>query len=49
VLECAVAAQARLIVTYDEDLLKLKEYQGIGIMHPHDLQHNFPADPGKAA
>jgi putative PIN family toxin of toxin-antitoxin system len=49
VLECAVAAQARLIVTYDEGLLKLKEYRGIGIMHPHDLQHIFPAGHGKAA
>jgi putative PIN family toxin of toxin-antitoxin system len=49
VLECAVAAQARLIVTYDDDLLRLKEYRGIGIMHPHDLQHVFPAQHGKAA
>jgi putative PIN family toxin of toxin-antitoxin system len=43
VLECAVAAQARLIVTFDEGLLQLKEFHGIGIMHPHDLQHIFPS------
>ena len=49
VLECAVAAQARLIVTYDDDLLRLKEFRGIGITHPHDLQHIFPNDYGKAA
>jgi putative PIN family toxin of toxin-antitoxin system len=34
IIECAVAAKANLIVTFDKDLLGLKESHGIGIIHP---------------
>ncbi len=34
ILECAVAANANLIVTFDKDLLVLKESHGIGVIHP---------------
>lgn len=34
ILECAVAAEADLIITMDKDLLKLKNFQNIGIIHP---------------
>jgi putative PIN family toxin of toxin-antitoxin system len=39
ILECALAGQAALIVTYDKHLLKLKQYQFTGIIHPVDLLH----------
>lgn len=31
ILECAVAAEANIIITGDKHLLKLKNYEGIGI------------------
>lgn len=34
ILECAVAAKANLIVTFDKDLLSLKETHSIGVIHP---------------
>ncbi|KKU43980.1 MAG: hypothetical protein UX60_C0013G0001, partial [Berkelbacteria bacterium GW2011_GWA2_46_7] len=34
VLECALAAEANLIVTLDQDLIKLKNFRNIGIIHP---------------
>lgn len=34
ILECAVAAKANLIVSFDKDLLSLKETHGIGVIHP---------------
>jgi len=37
ILECAVAAKANLIVTGDKHLLKLKNYQGVGIVRVADL------------
>ena len=39
IVECAVAGEAALIVTYDKDLLRLKSYQAIGIIHPRQLQY----------
>ncbi len=39
IVECAVAGEAALIVTYDKDLLRLKSYQSIGIIHPRQLQY----------
>lgn len=39
VLECAVAAKATLVVTMDKHLLKLKEFEGIGITHPSSLKY----------
>ena len=34
VLECAVAGKAGFVVTGDDHLLKLKEYQGVVILNP---------------
>ncbi len=42
ILECAVCGQADLIVTADQDLIKLKNFQGIGIVHPKTLSWTFP-------
>ena len=42
VIECAIAAQASLIVTSDKHLLKLKKYQNIGIVHPRTFGWIFP-------
>jgi predicted nucleic acid-binding protein len=40
VIACALAAQARLIVSRDKDLLDLHPYQGISILASADaLQH----------
>ncbi len=39
IVECAVAGESALIVTYDKDLLRLKSYQSIGIIHPRQLQY----------
>lgn len=44
IVECAVAAQAQLIVTADTDLLKLNPYEGIGIAHPKELKRIFATD-----
>ena len=37
IVECAVAGQADLIVTFDKDLLRLKAYETIGIISPRQL------------
>lgn len=42
ILECALEAKAELIVTFDKDLLSLKKYQEIKIIHPTMLQYLFP-------
>lgn len=42
ILECAVSGQADLIVSADQDLIKLKKFQGIGIVHPKTLSWTFP-------
>jgi uncharacterized protein len=42
VLECAVSAKADLVATFDKEFLKLKSYEGIGIIHPSQLQDYFP-------
>lgn len=42
ILECAVSGQADLIVSADQDLIKLKKFQGIGIIHPKTLSWTFP-------
>lgn len=44
ILECAKEARAELIVSFDRDLLSLKEYDGIKIVHPAVLQYMFPSD-----
>lgn len=38
IIECAVAAGAEFIVTYDSHLLKLKEYNGIRILTPEEMR-----------
>ncbi len=42
ILECALEAKAEVIVTFDKDLLVLKDYKEIKIVHPSILQHMFP-------
>ncbi|MBI2018089.1 putative toxin-antitoxin system toxin component, PIN family [Candidatus Daviesbacteria bacterium] len=42
ILECGISGQADLIVTSDQDLIKLKKYKGIGIIHPKTLSWTFP-------
>jgi uncharacterized protein len=37
ILECAIAGNADLIVTYDRHLTKLKTFRGIGIVRPVDF------------
>ncbi len=41
IVECALEAQADIIVSFDQDLLVLKEYQGIKMVHPSMLQYLF--------
>lgn len=42
ILECALAGEADLIVTADQDLIKLKKFKGIGIVHPKTFTWTFP-------
>ncbi len=42
ILECAVAAGAAAVVTGDRELLRLNNYEGIGIMTVADLLYSFP-------
>lgn len=42
ILECAISGNADLIVTLDQDLIKLKSFKGIGIIHPKTLSWTFP-------
>lgn len=42
ILESALAGKADLIVTSDQDLIKLKQYKGIGIIHPRTFSWTFP-------
>lgn len=42
ILECALAGEADLIVTADQDLIKLKTFKGIGIIHPKTFSWIFP-------
>ena len=42
ILECAVAGKADLIVTADQDLIKLKTFRGIAIIHPKTFTWTFP-------
>jgi putative PIN family toxin of toxin-antitoxin system len=45
ILECAKEAKADIILAFDKDLLALKEYEGIKIVHPSTLQYMFPNRP----
>lgn len=42
ILECALAGKADLIVSSDQDLIALKSFRGIGIIHPKTLSWTFP-------
>lgn len=42
ILECAVEAKAHIVATFDKDLLELKEYEQIKIVHPSMLSYWFP-------
>ncbi len=44
ILECAVAAQAELIVTGDQHLLALKAFEGIPIVRLADFLRMFPPE-----
>ncbi|HVC36572.1 MAG TPA: putative toxin-antitoxin system toxin component, PIN family [Candidatus Dormibacteraeota bacterium] len=41
ILECALEAKAELVITFDKDLLVLKQYNNIQIAHPRMLQYWF--------
>lgn len=41
ILECALEAGADLIITYDKDLLNIKQYNEIHIIHPRMIKHWF--------
>ena len=41
ILECALEAKAELVITFDKDLLVLKQYETIQIAHPRMLQYWF--------
>ena len=38
IIECAVAAKADFLVTYDPHLLRLHDYRGIRILRPEDMR-----------
>jgi putative PIN family toxin of toxin-antitoxin system len=42
ILECALEAKADLIISADKDLLALKEWQGIKLIHPSSAKYIFP-------
>jgi uncharacterized protein len=42
ILECAIASKADLIATFDKDLLRLKKFREVAIIHPSQLQDYFP-------
>ncbi|MBU1070839.1 putative toxin-antitoxin system toxin component, PIN family [Patescibacteria group bacterium] len=42
ILECALKAKAGLIISMDKHLLKLKSFNGIGIVHPKTLTWIIP-------
>jgi putative PIN family toxin of toxin-antitoxin system len=37
IIECAIAGEAGLIVTFDKDLLRLRSYETVGIITPRQL------------
>ena len=41
ILECAIEARAEVVASFDKDLLSLKEYERIKIIHPRMLQYLF--------
>lgn len=49
ILECAVEADADLIVTGDHHLLRLRTYQDVAIVRVTDFLRLFPEDPTSPA
>lgn len=43
ILECALKAKAGLIISMDKHLLKIKSFNGIGIVHPKTLTWIIPS------
>lgn len=41
IIECALESRAEYIISYDNHLLKLKEYQGIRIIKPEEFLDYF--------
>lgn len=41
IIECALEAGANVILSFDKDLLDLKEYKGMKIVHPASLKYWF--------
>ena len=41
IIECAMEAKAEVIVSFDKDLLDMKEYRDIKIVHPSSLKYWF--------
>jgi putative PIN family toxin of toxin-antitoxin system len=44
IIECAVEAKANIILSFDKDLLDLREYDNIKMVHPRELKYLFPQD-----
>lgn len=42
ILECALAAEAHVIVTMDKDLLSLKQFRYVAIIHPSTFRYMLP-------
>lgn len=42
ILECALEANAELLISADRDLLALKQYENCSIVHPSQLKYIFP-------
>jgi putative PIN family toxin of toxin-antitoxin system len=41
IIECALEAKARLVITGDHHLLDLKDFKGISFVHPRMMQYLF--------
>ena len=41
IIECAIASKSQYIITYDKELLKIKEYQGIKIITPEESRGKY--------
>jgi putative PIN family toxin of toxin-antitoxin system len=41
ILECALEANAKVVLAFDKDLLDIKDYEGIKIVHPSALKYWF--------
>ena len=44
IIECAVEAKANIILSFDKDLLDLKEYDNIKLIHPRELKYLLPLE-----